>query len=128
MKLLLDTHTLIWAVDDPAQLAPRAAAELQDPANELLLSAGSIWELAIKVGAKKLELSMPYGQWISQAISDLGLIILPISVEHADVQTELPFHHRDPFDRLLVAQSLYEQVPIVSIDPQLDPYGITRIW
>jgi len=99
VKLLLDTHTLIWAVDDPAQLGAQAVAELQDPTNELLLSAGSIWELAIKVGSKKLELSMPYRQWILQAISDLGLIILPISVEYANVQTELPFHHKDPFDR-----------------------------
>lgn len=128
MRLLLDTHTLLWAVDDPAQLSSRAVAELRDPANELLLSAGSVWELAIKVGSKKLDLSMPYRQWISQAISDLSLTILPISVEHADVQTELPFHHRDPFDRLLAAQSLYEQIPIVSVDPQLDAYGITRIW
>ena len=128
MKLLLDTHTLIWAVDDPAQLGAQAVAELQDPTNELLLSAGSIWELAIKVGSKKLELSMPYRQWILQAISDLGLIILPISVEYANVQTELPFHHKDPFDRFLVAQAFYEQIPIVSVDPQLDAYGVTRIW
>ena len=128
MKLLLDTHTLLWAVDDPAQLGPRAVAELQDPGNELWLSAGSIWEMAIKVGSKKLDLSLPYRQWISQAISDLGLTILPISVDHANVQTELLFHHKDPFDRLLVAQSLYEQIPIVSVDPQLDAYGVTRIW
>lgn len=128
MKLLLDTHTLIWAVDDPAQLGAQAVAELQDPTNELLLSAGSIWELAIKVGAKKLELSTPYRQWILQAISDLGLTILPISVEYANVQTELPRHHKDPSDRLLVAQSLYDQIPIVSVDPQLDAYGVTRIW
>jgi PIN domain nuclease of toxin-antitoxin system len=128
VKLLLDTHTLIWAVDDPARLGAQAVAELQDPTNELLLSAGSIWELAIKVGAEKLELSMPYRQWILQAISDLGLTILPISVEYANVQTELPRHHKDPFDRLLVAQSLYEQIPIVSVDPQLDAYGVTRIW
>jgi PIN domain nuclease of toxin-antitoxin system len=97
VRLLLDTHTLLWAVDDPAQLGSRAVAELQDLTNELLLSAGSLWELAIKVGAKKLDLSLPYRQWISQAISDLGLTILPISVEHADVQTELPFHHQRPF-------------------------------
>jgi len=128
VRLLLDTHTLLWAVDDPTQLGPRAVAELQDPTNELLLSTGSIWELAIKVGAKKLDLSLPYRQWILQAISDLGLTILPITVEHTNVQTELLFHHRDPFDRLLVAQSSYEQTPIVSVDPKLDAYGVTRIW
>jgi len=128
VKLLLDTHTLLWAVDDPAQLGAQAVTELQDLTNELLLSAGSVWELAIKVGAKKLELSTPFRQWILHAISDLGLTILPNSVEYANVQTELPFHHKDPFDRLLVAQALYEQIPIVSIDPQLDAYGVTRIW
>jgi len=128
VKLLLDTHTLLWAVDDPGHLGSRAVVELQAPTNELVLSAGSIWELAIKVGAKKLALSLPYRQWVSQAIADLGLTILPISVEHADVQSELPFHHRDPFDRMLVAQSLYEQMPLVSVDPQLDAYGIIRIW
>jgi PIN domain nuclease of toxin-antitoxin system len=85
VRLLLDTHTLIWAVDDPAPLGAQAVAELQDPTNELLLSAGSIWELAIKVGAKKLELSTSYRQWILQAISDLGLTILPISVAYARV-------------------------------------------
>ena len=128
MKLLLDTHTLLWAVDDPTQLGSRAVAVLQDSTNDLMLSAGSMWELAIKVGAKKLELAAPYRQWILQAIDDLGLTILPVSVDYAHVQTELPFHHKDPFDRFLVAQSLYEQIPIVSIDPQLDKYGVIRIW
>lgn len=128
MRLLLDTHTLLWAVDDPAQLGPQAIASLHDLANELLLSAGSIWEVAIKVGVKKLELSMPYRQWMLQAISDLGLTILPISVEYASIQAALPHHHKDPFDRLLIAQALSEQIPLVSVDAQFDAYGVTRIW
>lgn len=128
MRLLLDTHTLLWAVDDPAQLGPQAIASLHDLANELLLSAGSIWEVAIKVGVKKLELSMPYRQWMLQAISDLGLTILPISVEYASIQAALPQHHKDPFDRLLIAQALSEQIPLVSVDAQFDAYGVTRIW
>ena len=86
MRLLLDTHTLIWAVDDPTQLGPRAAAELRDLSNELLLGAGALWEMSIKVGLQKLDLSQPYRQWMNQAIADLGLTILPITVEYADVQ------------------------------------------
>ena len=128
MRLLIDTHTLLWAVDNPSHLGPQARAELQDLTNELLLSAGSIWELAIKVGIKKLDLSTPYREWISQAISDLSLIFLPITVEYADVQAGLPHHHRDPFDRLLIAQAMIEQVPIVSVDTIFDAYGVQRLW
>jgi PIN domain nuclease of toxin-antitoxin system len=79
VRRLIDTHTLIWAVDDPSQLGPQASIELQDPTNELLLSAGAVWELAIKVGLNKLVLSMPYREWMTQAISDLSLTILPIT-------------------------------------------------
>jgi PIN domain nuclease of toxin-antitoxin system len=128
MRLLLDTHTLIWAVDQPANLGITAATTLQDPANELFLSAGSIWEIAIKVGLGKLTLSQPYRQWIEKAIADLGLAVLPITVDHADVLTGLPHHHRDPFDRLLVAQAQVESMPVVSADSQFDAYGINRIW
>jgi PIN domain nuclease of toxin-antitoxin system len=128
VRLLLDTHTLIWAADDPAQLGARAAAELRNLSNDLLLGAGTLWEMAIKVGLKKLDLSLPYRSWMGKAIADLGLTVLPITVEYADVQSGLPRHHGDPFDRLLVAQPIAEGVPVVSADPQLDTYGITRIW
>jgi len=128
MRPLIDARTLIWAVDDPSKLGPQAVVELKNPANQLLLSAGTIWELSIKVGQKKLMLSQPYRQWMTKAIADLGLSILPITVEYADVQAGLPPHHGDPFDRLLVAQAIVEGVPIVSIDAQLDAYWITRIW
>ncbi len=128
MKLLLDAHTLIWAVDGPAKLSSQAVTALQDPANDLLLSAGTIWEIAIKVGLGKLALSLPYRQWVSQAMADLGVTVLPITVEYADVQAGLPKHHGDPFDRLLVAQAQVENVPLVSADPVFDQYGINRLW
>ena len=85
-----------------------------DPSNDRLLGAGTIWEIAIKVGLKKLNLSQPYRQWMEQAITGLGATVLPITVEHADIQAGLPLHHRDPFDRLLVAQALVENMPVVS--------------
>lgn len=128
MRLLLDSHTLIWAVDDPSRLGSQAAASLQEAANELLLSAATIWEIAIKVGLGKLSLSMAYRQWMMQAIGDLGVTILPITVEYAEVQSGLPAHHGDPFDRLLVAQATVEQVGIVSNDPVFESYGVRRVW
>jgi PIN domain nuclease of toxin-antitoxin system len=101
---------------------------LADTANDLLLGAGTIWEIAIKVGLKKLALSLPFKTWMTQAISELGLAILPISVECADAQIALPGHHGDPFDRLLAAQSLTENVVIVSADVIFDNYGVRRFW
>ena len=128
MRLLLDSHTLLWAVDDPARLGPEAASELQDSGNEVLLSAATIWEISIKVGLGKLSLSKPYREWMSQARTDLGVTILPITIEYADIQATLPNHHRDPFDRLLVAQARIENVPVVSNDSIFDQYGVSRIW
>jgi len=128
MRLLIDTHALIWYVDQDHLLSPSAHAAITDPSNDLLLSGGSIWEIAIKVGLKKLAISQSYRAWIEKVIADLGLSILPITVEYADVQSTLPGHHKDPFDRLLVAQALVERVSIVSADAILDPYGVTRLW
>jgi PIN domain nuclease of toxin-antitoxin system len=128
VKLLLDSQTLIWAADDPAKLTALAQALLQDPSHDRLVSAASLWEIAIKFSLGRLPLSLPYRQWMDKAIADLGLILLPITLDHAERQASLPWHHRDPFDRLLVAQAQVESMPIVSADAKLDIYGITRIW
>jgi PIN domain nuclease of toxin-antitoxin system len=128
VRLLLDTHTLLWSADEPATLSPAALAAVQDPANERLLSAATIWELAIKAGLGKITLSLPYRQWMEKALSDLKLSILPVTVEYAERQSTLPPHHKDPFDRLLIAQALVEGISIVSADVAFDPYGVTRIW
>ena len=128
MKLLIDSQSLIWYVDQDNLLSPIAHGAIADPANDLLLSAATIWEIAIKVGLKKLTLSLPYRVWMEQAIADLGLIILPITVETANVQSDLPWHHRDPFDRLIIAQAFVENVAIVSSDSIFDDYGVSRLW
>jgi PIN domain nuclease of toxin-antitoxin system len=125
---LLDTHALIWYVDQDHLLSVSAHAAITNPANELLLSAATIWEIAIKVGVKKLSLSQPYRQWMNKAIADLGLALLPITVEYADVQATLPRHHGDLFDRMLAAQAKVENVPLVSADLVFDQYGVNRIW
>src|SRR5205085_8672547 len=105
-----------------------ALSVLQNSANDLLIGAGTIWEMAIKVAIGKLPLSLPYRQWLDKAISDLGLSILSIKLDHAERQIGLPFHHRDPFDRLLAAQAMAENIPLVSGDTIFDAYGVTRIW
>ena len=128
MRLLIDSHALIWYVDQHQQLSPASRLAISDPSNNLLLSAGSIWEIAIKIGLGKLVLTQPYSLWMSQALDDLGITVLPITVEYADIQASLPKHHSDPFDRLIVAQAIVEKVSIVSADARMDAYGITRLW
>lgn len=103
MRLLLDSHTLIWAADAPEKLGTQARGLIEDPAHDRLLSAASLWEMAIKVGLGRLPLSMPYRQWMDRTIADLGLELLPITLDHAERQASLPWHHRDPFDRLLAS-------------------------
>ena len=128
MKAIIDTHALIWAVDDPERLGSEALATIDDSRNEILFSSGSIWELAIKIGLGKLTLSLPFPTWMNRAVTDLSLTILPITIECADTQSRLDNHHRDPFDRLLVAHALLMSAPLISSDSIFDRYGVTRIW
>ena len=112
----------------PVKTHQAARAALQDRANDLLLSAATVWELAIKVGQGKLTLSMPYRKWVETAVADLHLGLLPITVEYAERVSTLPPHHKDPFDRLVVAQALVAGIPVVSADAAFDRYGVVRIW
>lgn len=128
MKVLLNTHAMIWWVDHDELLSASAHDAIADSRNELRISAASVWEIAIKVGIGKLKLSLPYRDWMNQAISDLRASILPISVEACDVQSGLPLHHGDPFDRLIIAQSFAEQITVVSNDSTFDLYDVHRLW
>ena len=128
MRLLLDSQSLIWYVDQDQLLSRPAHAAITDPQNDLLLSAAAVWEIGIKCGLGKLSLSAPFQGWMTKAIADLSLDILPITVAYTAVQATLPSHHRDPFDRMLVAQALVEQVSIVSSDAIFDRYGVMRLW
>ena len=127
MKLLLDTHTFLWFIDDNPRLSQRAKALLESDA-DLLLSVGSLWEISIKVSIGKLSLAQPFDTFVPQQLADNDIEILPISLAHLGVVSTLPFHHRDPFDRLLVAQAMTEQVPIVSADTAFDAYSVKRLW
>ena len=128
MRFLLDTHVVIWWVDQDRLLSVPAHEAIADPQNELNVSAATIWEIAIKTGIGKLKLSRPYRDWMNQAISDLRAKILPISVDYSHAQTSLPPHHGDPFDRLLVAQSIVEQVLIISNDVAFDSYAMVLLF
>jgi PIN domain nuclease of toxin-antitoxin system len=123
-SLLLDTHTVLWAVDRTSALSPTVRTLLEDPENEPLVSVASLWEIAIKSSLGKL--SAP--EELPDEIDATGFGWLAVAREHAWAVRSLPHHHRDPFDRLLVAQALTERLPLVSADEQLDAYGVDRVW
>ncbi|MDQ3258218.1 MAG: type II toxin-antitoxin system VapC family toxin [Acidobacteriota bacterium] len=128
MKLLLDTHTLLWFVLGDAQSSATARQLMEDAANTKFVSPVVYWELAIKISIGKYTLHEPYETFIDRAIRQNGFLILPIEPRHTAVLTNLPFHHRDPFDRLMIAQAKVESLALVSADAALDAYSIQRLW
>lgn len=130
MRLLLDTHTLLWYMLGDARLTAAAVAAIRDPANVILVSPASYWEIAIKVSLGKLALHRPYDDLMDLCLNQYEFGILPIEPRHTARVATLPFppNHKDPFDRLLVAQALVEGIPLVSGDAVFDQYGVTRIW
>jgi PIN domain nuclease of toxin-antitoxin system len=128
LKLLLDTHALLWfGLNDP-QLSAAAMTLIVEPSNEKLVSPASYWEIAMKIGLRKYALNKPYQDFMLEAIDNNGFGYLHIEPKHTALLTTLPPHHKDPFDRLLVAQALVEGVSIVSGDTRLDAYSVLRLW
>jgi PIN domain nuclease of toxin-antitoxin system len=123
-RLLVDTHALLWWLTDDPALSAAARAAVADPANEPLVSTACVWEIAIKRSLGKL--TAPDD--LPERIPDAGFTWLPISAEHAWRVRDLPKHHRDPFDRVLVAQALIERVPIITADPHFGEYGVEVRW
>lgn len=128
MNLLLDKHVFLWFCQDDPGLSAAAKTLIEDPSNRKLVSVASCWEIAIKARLGKLKLGEPSASYIPAALARTGFELLPISVLYATGVELLPLHHRDPFDRLLVAQAMGELFPIVSADSVLDVYPITRLW
>ena len=128
MRHLLDSHTLLWYTLGDPQLSGTANALILDPANEILISSASYWEIAIKVSIGKLALHQPHEDFMDACLNKYGFSILGIDLKHTARLIGLPFHHKDPFDRLLVAQAIVENIPIVSNDTTLDAYRIGRLW
>ena len=127
MRILLDTHALVWWFSDPGKLSRRALSIMTNPANVVLVSAASAWELAIKVNLGKMD-AMILVSDLGHRLDREGLTELPITLMQATRAGLLPLHHRDPFDRLLVAQAQDLAVSILSADELLDRYDIKRVW
>jgi PIN domain nuclease of toxin-antitoxin system len=128
VRLLLDTHAFLWFLLDDPHLSATAQAVIVDPLNNIEVSPASYWGIAIKIRLRKYALPEPYQAFMERELADNDFRILPIEPKHTALLTTMPLHHKDPFDRLLVAQASVEGIPLVSADPQLDAYGITRIW
>lgn len=128
MKLLLDTHALLWFLDDDRKLSAGAKAVIEDPANHKLVSMATCWEIAVKVGLKKLDLGEPAATFLPKELAANNFDLLSIELRHATFVENLPYHHRDPFDRMLVAQAIVETISIVSVDSLFDTYGVHRVW
>lgn len=127
MKLLIDTHTFLWFVNDDPRLSTSALALLESD-DSVLLSIASVWEIAIKVSIGKLTLPQPFEHFIQEQLAVNDIALLPIRLSDCNQVLELPFHHRDPFDRMIIAQSLVENIPMISADSIFDSYGINRLW
>jgi PIN domain nuclease of toxin-antitoxin system len=130
VKLLLDTHTLLWMSLDDSQLSENARELLADLTNDLFISPASYWEIAIKISLGKYQLTEPLDVFVDREIANNDIAVLPIKTQHAQFLTTLPFprDHKDPFDRLLIAQATVEQMGIVSKDGKFDAYGVKRLW
>ncbi len=131
MNLLLDAHTFLWHADGDPRISSTATTLLVDPANALFLSMATVWEIAIKVGLKKLTLSRAFDSFLTTAIAGYGLTMLPISLEDCADYEKLSFpspNHRDPFDRMVIVQALRNGLSIVGLDQQFDAYGVVRLW
>lgn len=128
MNYLLDTHTFLWFINADPSLSAPAQAAIESGTNDIFLSFASLWEMAIKVSLGKLIVPLPFAEFMQEQMRENGIILLQIQMAHIELVTRLPFHHRDPFDRLIIAQSLVDQIPIIGKDDIFDAYGIQRLW
>lgn len=128
MRLLLDTHAFLWFVLDDPRLSPTAGESISEAANVFEVSPATLWEIAIKIRLGKYALPEPFASFVERELSANQFHLLPIEPKHVAVLTTLPFHHRDPFDRLLVAQAMVEHIPLISRDAALEAYSIQRVW
>lgn len=127
MNILLDTHTFLWYLEDSKQLSSKAAELLEDASNTLRLSIASLWEISIKLGLGKLSLQNSFSE-LEEVLQQLKIEVLPITFSDTECYLNLPLHHRDPFDRILVAQAINNSLVLVSRDVAFDAYDLQRIW
>jgi PIN domain nuclease of toxin-antitoxin system len=127
MKAILDTHAFLWALSGDARMSHRARDIFAGPA-DLSLSMASLWEIVIKVQSGKMNFPRPAGPYVLSKLAENRIECLPITIDHLLALEGLPMHHRDPFDRILIAQSIEEKLPIVTSDPWFAPYPVEVIW
>ncbi len=127
MKLLLDTHAFIWFVENDNQLPGKTKLKIENPNNTILISIAALWEIAIKMSLKKLDISVSIEEMINLLIQN-GFEVFPILPEHIIHLSKLEFHHKDPFDRIIISQGLYNNIKIITKDEIFDKYNIKRIW
>ena len=128
MKLLLDTHAFLWWDNEPSRLSPQVLALCQDPTTDLVLSVVSVWEIQIKSALGKLTLTTPLHTLITAQHTTNGLQVLPVTLEHVLALDSVPAHHKDPFDRLLIAQARVEAIPVASADRVFALYPVSLVW
>ena len=128
MRLLLDTHSLLWFALGDEQCSAAARQIIEDAANEKWVSPASHWELAIKVGLGKYTLPGPFEEFVHSAVDGNGFQTLPILPKYTSLLVQLPHHHRDPFDRMIIAQAIVEGMTVVSCDKAFDAYPVKRVW
>jgi PIN domain nuclease of toxin-antitoxin system len=128
MRYMLETHSFLWFVMQDKSLSRQAQSLIEDPNNEIYFSVASVWEMAIKVSLEKITTPQPFPVFITEQLFLNRFTLLQISINHAAKVATLPFHHRDPFDRLLIAQSLVEQMPLISNETLFDAYKVMRLW
>jgi len=124
LRVLIDTHVLLWFLAGDSRLSPQARAAVESAETLKFFSIASLWEIAIKLSLGRLELPTPHGAFLREMLANLDIDLLPIAPEHVEGVAAMPFHHRDPFDRLLVAQCMREGLTIVTQDPQFAKYGV----
>jgi PIN domain nuclease of toxin-antitoxin system len=127
MNILLDTHTFLWYLEDSKQLSSKAAEIIEDPSNTLRLSIASLWEISIKLGLGKLRLQNSFSE-LEEVLQQLKIEVLPITFSDTECYLNLPLHHRDPFDRILVAQAMNHSLVLISCDVAFDAYDLQRVW
>ncbi|PSF34920.1 PIN domain nuclease [Aphanothece hegewaldii CCALA 016] len=128
MRFLLDTHSLLWFFSGNQQLSSPVRKIMEDTTHQKLISLATIWEMAIKMSKNKLTLAIPLADYIEQKIQLNDFDLLDIQLKHLNTISTLPFYHNDPFDRLIIAQSITDNLPILSRDSAFDAYAVVRIW
>ncbi|MBT3375586.1 MAG: type II toxin-antitoxin system VapC family toxin [Lentisphaerae bacterium] len=128
MRYLLDTHTLLWFLQGASQLPDAVAERIEAPQAETWISMASVWEMAIKTGLGKLRVPYSLDKELPDLLEQNGFAVLNFGFDHLAAVSQLPFHHRDPFDRLLVSQALVEGLTLISCDSAMDAYGVQRTW